>query len=365
VCSLGAEPYLFALLLVLCLSLFFHGCRVLAGFAAGLLYLTRGEGILVLLILVALTGLRGWRERNDRDVKLGSQTLQLVAGFAGPALIWSAYAQMTFGSILPNTLRAKQAQGQTVAQTFIRELAVVMLPRWSRRYAAGQPLVISSWWLSVATGAVSAAIARRRWLVFVAWMTLYIAGYTALGVPAYWWYYLPILFVLELLFALGVIAGVNLLAKHVRRTRLKVFLSLALVGVATLTLARSTVDRAVHYRGDIRGESYTRLSEWLRRNTDRSDSVAFIEIGYLGYYTDNKIVDLAGLVTPDVLPYVAQADFCSGFWGHLPDYYIDNPDFDWALACIRADARFTRRYRAVATLAGPSDADIVIYERTY
>ena len=107
------------------------------------------------------------------------------------------------------------------------------------------------------------------------------------------------------------------------------------------------------------------LSRWFRENTKPDESIAYIEIGYLGYYTDNRIIDLAGLVLPDVTPHVAKGDFAWAFWHYKPDYYIHMQDFNWALASIRADPAFDNMYRPVASLTGGPvfRSDFVIYKR--
>ena len=104
------------------------------------------------------------------------------------------------------------------------------------------------------------------------------------------------------------------------------------------------------------------LTKWLRDNTEDSHSVAYIEVGYLGYFTNNRIIDLAGLVTPDITDNIAKGDFASGFWDHRPDYFVYVPDFDWAFEGITADARFGESYIPVAELPGPGDANLTIYE---
>jgi hypothetical protein len=128
-------------------------------------------------------------------------------------------------------------------------------------------------------------------------------------------------------------------------------------------LAKPTFNAMFAYQGDARGDSYTALSRWFREHTESSESVAYIEVGYLGYYTENRIIDLAGLVLPDVVPHVAEGDFAWGFWRYEPDYYVYLPDFDWALASIRTDPRFAQQYRPVDISRGPGEIDFVIYAR--
>ncbi|MGD9315475.1 MAG: hypothetical protein PVG56_01470 [Anaerolineae bacterium] len=392
---LGMEAYLFAFLLVLGFSLFFARHYFLAGLATGLLLLTRGEGVLVLFVQIGFYGVAEWSEKRHLDAEMLKPLLRLMLGFFLPAVIWFGYVALTFGGILPNTLSAKRAQGQSgLWQSLPRRLLKEWLPTWGQQFAIKGYPFFSLWWVVVLIGLVSAALFRRRWLAFGAWIVLYIAGYALLKVSAYWWYQLPILFVLHLFFALGLsqslewLAGSrqpraadNHLSDQVPRNTdqgmratvtsffdrvprpLRVGLALVIAFFFLVGLLRPTLDAALNYEGDPRGESYVELSNWLRERVEPAESVAYIEIGYLGFYTNNQIIDLAGLLLPEITPHIAAEDFAWGFWHYEPDYYIYLPDFDWALAEIRADPRFDQRYQAVATLPGPRESDFVIFKR--
>lgn len=361
---LGMEAYVFAFLLVLSLSLLFSQRFLLAGFAAGLLFLTRGEGILVCGVILITALVTQWRKGELFDIQSVQITLKIAIGFAMPVMAWLLYAQPTFGSVLPNTLAAKQAQGQNgLGIPFLQRLTYEWLPLWGKNFAVSDVPFINIWWLIIGIGLLGVIRNRRQWLIFIAWIGLYILGYTSLNVSAYWWYQLPILFVLQLLFGLGIIELVTWLSNRIKPSALARGISVILVGILLWVVAKPTVNVVATYEGDARGESYVALSQWFRRHTQPSDSIAFIEIGYLGYHTDNRIVDLAGLILPDIVPHIAKGDFAWGFWHYQPDYYVYLPDFDWALASIRADARFEQQYRPVATLPGPRDAQFVIYKR--
>jgi hypothetical protein len=198
---------------------------------------------------------------------------------------------------------------------------------------------------------------------FLGWMVAFVSGYTLLGVSGYWWYQLPILFVLNLCFALGLLASIDLLMR-VRRFRIMrqtlaiglVTASMALLNIPTITAARTT-------SGDPRANSYLAISDWVRTHTQPEESIAFLEIGYFGYYTNNRIVDLAGLIHPESVPHIAQGDFAWTFWHHQPDYYLYLPDFDWAVASIQSDPRLAQHYEPIATLPGPRTTDFVVYKR--
>jgi len=360
--SLGMEAYLFAFLLVLCIALFYSRRWLLAGGCVGLLFLTRGEGILLLPLLVA--GSLIWDRQERTFSKTIRPALLIAAGFLAPVLLWSSYAQFTFGRILPNTLGVKMAQGQSGLWLSFPTRLLQWAPQWESQFAPENLAILNFWWLLVIIGLGQAVTRKRKWLLLLAWMGMYVAGYTALQVAGYWWYQLPILFVLEIFAALGLIKIVEVTAGLKGRFRLVGRVApVVIVGLVAFLLIEPRIDRGLTPAGDPRATSYLTLCRWLKDNTQSSQSVAYIEVGYLGYYTDNRIVDLAGLTTPDIVPHVAERDFAWGFWRHEPDYYVYLPDFDWALGEIRANPQFELLYRPVATLPGPRETDFVIYAR--
>lgn len=359
---LGMEAYLFAFLLVLSISLFLNGRYLLCGVAVGLLFLTRGEGILLLFLLPAWYA---FTRLIKGELIIKPAVTNIAAIFIGFCIIvvpWFIYAQITFGAILPNTLAAKQAQAQNVNwRPFWFSLLFDWIPQWSSANSL-QFLSISIWWPIIVFGITAMVLRMRRWLLFVAWILLYIVGYSVLGVTGYEWYQLPILFVMQLIFALGIIEMIDLAGRTKKRFYQPVLFLIGVV-IILLSFSRPAVDVFSTFEGDFRGESYTRLSRWIQQNTDRDESIAFIEIGYIGYYTDNQIIDLSGLILPDIIPQVAQGDFSFGIWEYEPDYLIYRADFDFLVGDIRNHPEFNRTYQPVATLPGPLTTDLIIYKR--
>ncbi len=362
--NLGMEAYLFAFLFIFCLSIFWRKRYMFAGFLVGLLFLTRGEGALVFFLLSIAIILEEWRFRKAIDLKSGQKILKLIIGFALPVALWAIYAHFTFGSFLPNTLAAKQAQGQSgLWFSFWQRLTTQWLPAWGNSFKIAGVSFLNGWWGILLIGFFYVLLRKRHWLILVGWMIFYAIGYMVLNVATYPWYQLPMSFVFNILFGFGLIAIVKLLIKYLKPYALSVTASFLTVGLFVYLLTYPTFNDLVTFKGDGRGASYTTLSQWFREHTDSSESVAYIEVGYLGYYTDNRIIDLAGLVLPDITPHIAERDFAWGFWHYRPDYYIYLPDFDWALASIRADPRFDQEYQPVATLPGPRSTDFIIFKR--
>jgi hypothetical protein len=51
--------------------------------------------------------------------------------------------------------------------------------------------------------------------------------------------------------------------------------------------------------------TYRNVGEWLENNTDESSRIAVaMDVGAIGYYSEREIIDLAGLNTLEVIPYL-------------------------------------------------------------
>jgi hypothetical protein len=49
-------------------------------------------------------------------------------------------------------------------------------------------------------------------------------------------------------------------------------------------------------------------AHWISRNTEPSALIAAHDIGALGYFGKRRILDLAGLVSPEVIPFIRDED---------------------------------------------------------
>jgi hypothetical protein len=78
-------------------------------------------------------------------------------------------------------------------------------------------------------------------------------------------------------------------------------------------------------------------AKWVQQNIPPDALLAVHDIGALGYYVPNPMIDLAGLVTPDVIPFIRDtdrlreyldsksADYLIVFEGHYPGLTSGKP----------------------------------------
>ncbi len=102
---------------------------------------------------------------------------------------------------------------------------------------------------------------------------------------------------------------------------------------------------------ELRGEdfhlvTYRQIGEWLKETTPADASVVSIEIGVIGHYSERRIIDPMGLVTPE------STDHLRGWVQSLqyavarfrPDFAVTLPDTAWD--ALLASGWFLDRYQA-------------------
>jgi hypothetical protein len=306
------------------------------GLVLGLAILTRGDAG---LLAVLLWGRRLWRTRRVPLAEVAACLLVLAP--------WILYAATTFGAVLPHTLAAKRAQGASGL--------------WGRGWlmlyeGPGVVLTFSrSWWvlapllgLAVA-GAWRLPGSPRALLLYGLGLT---AAYTGLNVPAYHWYFAPLM--LGLCVAAG--AGIPWLLAVAPGRRWRVGVAGAVSALLAMQVVAAYVCCGPH-------QAYRDLGGWLRAATPPGASVAAAEIGHLGWYSERPIVDMVGLVSPGVAARLRVGD--AGWWlqAYRPDYLVFHEP-PWAVEAAAMRTPAFRAYELVTRRAYPDYGTYTIWRRS-
>jgi len=356
--TLGMETCFYMAVFLAVLYFYFAGHLDWSAALLAVLVLTRGDGILLAMVILA-----------DYLVRHRHFPLRQVILFGLIVSPWFLYSLVTFGSIFPNSLTAKMGQVYRIregdATPFLSGLVILVRQflHHSKLYYALIPL-----WTIGLLGIVGW---NRHWLLLLAWMFLYLMGYIALGVVNFHWYYAPLAVGLLLLAGIG--AEVTLsIPKRLSKFELQKSFGLLLTPAVILCLIAVLVAQwqsLTIVRRELpwpRIQSYKAVGDWLRENTKEDSSVATIEIGAIGYYSRRTIIDTMGLITPDVARHIY------GWWQtvvysllrHSPDYAIA-----WGRGTawdgIRYQEWFQEMYEPVKVIHNSRDviSPVTIYER--
>ncbi len=277
------------------------------GIFAGLAALTRPEGIL----LAGLCGLVLLIVSPRRAVIWG---LGAVLGFVAVVAPYAVYNLRLTGGLLPDTAAAKQAEyAPLLAQPYLARLLSMAMP-----LAAGSALLLLPGAVMFASGIVRRLGLRRDntfGLLLILWPVALIALYAARLPAAYQHgrYVIPALPA----YTVGAVIGLSWWLDAARRSLLPRVLarSLALATAFVLILSAGVIGQSA-YRQDVRiiNEEMVASAQWIAANVPPTELLAVHDIGAVGYFAPRPMVDLAGLVSPEIVPIIHDGP---ALWGLL------------------------------------------------
>ena len=321
----------------------------------GLAALARPEGALLLALAVAdsllvfrrgPTAVAGLRLAPPpwRRVLLGLVPALAVA--AAP-LAWSLAAT---GGALPTTFGAKAGAPGS------------LWPDPRALYAMLGILFHSQPWATLAAGAGALRLAvclggrRDRGLLPALWLVALPLGYAALSTPDrvlvgnFGRYMFPLLPPLVVLAVGGIEPAAVRLGRALGVGRLRLPLRAAFAALLLAAPAVSLVGGAGRFARSVADveDGDVALAHWVRENLPADALLAVQDIGALAYFTDNPLVDLSGIATPEIQDAVRGAagpDDPHGrraterfLAGRRPDYLITYPS--WYPEIAADPARF-------------------------
>jgi hypothetical protein len=258
----------------------------------------------------------------------------ITIGFFAIALAWFFYAWVTFGTIIPNTLHVKMVQGRTMGLPdglFHEALLRAAAHQWGVATFPFFPKTRAILWLLCGVGILEAFRSRRWFLPILSWTAIYALAYTALQVPGnYGWYRLPIHWTWCLLIGLGLVAVLRLVPAWVRGQgygKWGVPATACFVLVVLAFWYAGHVRAVVHGGGDPRADSFRAVADYLNEHAEPAESIMTMDVGFLGFYTENRIIDAAALTdmrnfTVPEGEYWSTLPFDDLARERRPDYYL-------------------------------------------
>jgi hypothetical protein len=291
----GMETLLFGVVVLLALSWLFRGAISWVGFGAlvGLSAWVRPDGITLLgpaFMVIAL-------QNTSLSHKLRNG-LGVASGFILLFAPYLAFNRVLAGDWWPNTFFAKQAEyavmrQQSILLRFLNQaqlpligVGIVLLPGFI--YRLWLALKHKEWAL------VAGALWFLGYLSLYAWRLPVTYQHGRYVIPA-----MPVYFLWSLA---GILDWIDLQSHQMIRRVVgrtwALMVAMVLLGFWFLGARSYAMDV-----GFIETQMVT-TARWVSQNTPANSLIAIHDIGAMGYYGDHKLVDLAGLVSPEVIPFI-------------------------------------------------------------
>jgi hypothetical protein len=322
----GMETLLHALLITTVLGMLMSGSRrfMTLGLLAGLSVWVRPDGI-TLLGPVAVYALAGRGPVLNVDEVPGKKRLRdlglFLIGFASLFVPYLLFNLILAGTPMPNTFYAKQAEyAAWQARPFLERFGELSL-----QFLLGPSLAL----LPGAIGWLILSLRKRDWGTLVG--MLWFAGYLFLYIerlPVYQHgrYIMPAMpiFFLWGLAAVVEFAQAKVFGRYHWLTTTGWSFFVGILCVAFWMVGANTYAQDV----TLIETEMVASAKWVAKNIPQEEIIAAHDIGALGYFDSHELVDLAGLVSPEVIPFIRDEEKLAAFLDESGvAYLVAFPDF--------------------------------------
>ncbi len=264
------------------------------GLIAGLTIWTRPDGLLLFPFLALEALLRPAPSMRERLQRL----LNLSLGFGLLFGLYLFFHLLLEGSPWPNTFYAKQAEYLPWQHRSFLERLGTYLREWSY----GSTLLLLSGVLVFFIRLIyrrNEPYARSMWLLLLWWITFFTVYLLRLPPYHHARYIMPLL----PLFLLWGMAGFLLVARRVDIPYYRIFFPVWCLSL-TFLLVLYLFFGALAYAEEVSYIEHQMVdtARWVQANLPPQAVIAAHDIGALGYFDTHPLVDLAGLITPQVIP---------------------------------------------------------------
>jgi hypothetical protein len=341
------------------------GRRFRVGLLWGLATLARPEA--GLLVALYATASAFWPDGAPSESPARVRITSFLAVLAGAAVVvvpYAIYAGLFYGTLLPSTLAAKGSGAHGFA-VIARQLVLaakvmgavcaveiaaclLLLPRFRHLFRHGDTALHAACWT---------------------WAILVPVVYAVRGLPVLSRYLLPIL-PLVVLYGWWALEHFRLSREgRFRRAVLAVALGLSVA----VNIAVYRIQVVPHTTEFTAGMERTLIpwGKWLGSHTPRETQVATPDIGAIGYYSERRVLDLGGLVTPGMVSLMDRMDYdglVKSFSFRLagkPEYLVDRGQ---GVARLLRESRFAPALTPIDSattqslaMAKPGAVDYTLY----
>lgn len=284
------------------------------GVFAGLTALTRPEGIILMGLIAAC--------HLTLKQRIAWRSALITAGFL---LFWAVFSWWYFGTVVPHTAEVKSLQRRM--SPWINEPdffhAFINQSRW---LIITIPLVATGLWLAIRQLFKNDTFPA----LCIGFGLIQVLGYQLLDAPgAYFWYFEPGDFATNLAIMMALVWFGAVLKRRLSLPQTAyigaMFLMIPFMKEVSFDPIKRFPPREYRHSGE-----YKAVGSWLRANSQPADAFAATEIGYLGWYSKQPVLDINGLVHRRSLPGLRQRNL-HWWWddGERPRYIvIHRPPWD-------------------------------------
>jgi hypothetical protein len=337
------------------------------GVAWGGMMWTRPDSCIYIAALAAAFLIFGFEKRKTFAVSvLKSSAITTIV-----YLPWFLWAWQYYGTPIPNTVIAKASLFGSMGSLGMFKNLIAHLPYTTSwiyapvypHFPGWNPLVyifsslvgIFAFTYWIIPYSAQDRIGRAASFVFFL-VSIYFA-YMPFPFP---WYFPPA----AMIGIIVMVRGVYTLSKHMRKEENRVVVPvLCLFGIfviMSVNFMLASYEMMLQQKY-IENGTRRQVGEWLKKNSARTDRIYLEALGYIGYFSERKMLDYPGLVSPEVVKLVKteKLDYTSTFERLQPEWVVARIGDHWNL--FKHSAYFRDNYKVIIVFDSIDKLDALGY----
>lgn len=326
----GMETSMFIFLIAASLYAYHKKKIVLLGILLGLTIWCRPDGFVLWIAIVLDFILRKTflKKSSTEDSENDISYKEIITTFSIAIVFASAYFIFNYllsGSILPNTYKAKIEYYQQNDRTFFLENDVLNF------FSEGELMMI---WIPFLIYVLVIALSfirkeYNRYLVYLLFIVgLILAYYIKLPFShRFGRYLLPVMpfYILIAVAGLNTVLGFIKMKISKRSSLLpnSVFILYSLTAIYLSASNTIKISKDYAFICKYHNDRHVAAGKWINKNTKESDVIAAHDIGAIAFYGERKIIDMAGLVTPELVTHINDRMYSEYMNNYLSKQKVD------------------------------------------
>ena len=302
--SSGMEtPYYMVLFLSVVILLLLEKKTWIIGVLLGITLLTRPDTLL-LILSIACFWLLDMRRRKTLP-------LLLLIVFV-VYLPWVLYAFTQFGSIVPTSMKAKIINPGKISGNFGLEHFITYFLPISLTDRKSNLSVFVVLFIFFVIGCFYLWKNRLSLRAVIVWIPLYCSAMRLGGAPDFRWYYIPPWVVALIPLVIGFVVFLRRLKKF------SIPLPIILIVILVFVIATANV-KSLHWYAI---SPHKQLALIVKQLAKPGDLVASREVGNLTYWAELPVLDMLGLNSPEVTPFLKKNDMKGILEKYKPEFVL-------------------------------------------
>ena len=319
----GMETTMYIFILIACAYFYKKKKSIPFAVFAGLIIWTRPDGVAFYAALIVDYLWLLFTSKSDKNLEIFSKKdyIKIATIFSAMLLLYFAMNIMLSSSLLPNTYTAKLTY---YSPEFKSRSDFLKDEVWNYFTSGGYGIIMAGFIIAVLI--MLKDVFKKKYNTSI----LYIGFIVAL-VFEYWYklpyahrfgrYMMPVIPFFILASAFGYREIFFAIGKYMKGKAVYLVLSVVIFGAMLILNAVNFKPTSASYSEECKyiNDRQVTAALWLRNNTKPEDIIATHDVGAIGFYSERKIIDIAGLITPELINKINTKDYSNFLSNYLKE----------------------------------------------